>query len=78
MYLENLRINHAKFISYLKDNDYSADFIGRIRRMIKIILEKSDSMSWNSYFDVFQHFERKQARGGYCEKEDCHRSNHGI
>lgn len=60
MHLENLRVNHPKFISYLKDNDYSVDFISRIRRMIKIILEKSDSMGWNNYFDVFHHFEKKQ------------------
>lgn len=68
MYLENLRVNHPKFISYLKNNDYSVDFIGRIHRMIKIILEKSDSMSWNSYFDVFQHFVKKQ-RGDIVKKK---------
>lgn len=60
MHLENLRVNHPKFISHLKDNDYSVRFIDMIRRMIKIILEKSDSMCWNNYFDVFQHFEKRQ------------------
>ncbi|MDW7657768.1 MAG: tyrosine-type recombinase/integrase [Bacillota bacterium] len=60
MYVENLSVNHQKFISHLEDNDYSVDFIDRIRRMIKIILEKSGSMGWNSYFDVFQYFEKKQ------------------
>ena len=57
MLLENLRANHPTFFSHLETAGYSARYIGTARKLVKTILDESNAMGWESYHDVFRHYE---------------------
>jgi len=57
MDVTNLRENHQKLISYMKDKNYSKTYITIFVREIDRILQLADSKEWICYADVYLEYE---------------------
>ena len=65
MNVQNLRHNYPKFISYLKTNNYSEEYVYKINREIEKILTSVDSKDWSCYTDVYLEYTKTSRSSSY-------------
>jgi integrase len=65
MNVQNLRHNYPKFISYLKTNNYSEEYVYKINREIEKILASVDSKDWSCYTDVYLEYTKTSRSSSY-------------
>ena len=56
MDLSNLRENHEKLLSYMRENGYSKTYIQKFRTEINWIFENEAKCTWTSYSDIYYEY----------------------